>query len=400
MKLRKLTLEGFKSYKDQITIDFTRLPENQIFLIVGNTGAGKSTILDAIQFALFGEYKDGLKNYEHINAQVLNSLGYLSSQKTKKNYLSKVELEFEYNGKIYTIKRYTKYNFKKEDKKLKGSIKSLQELDKEELLKKIKFETETEILSTKSGPMQKLPFFGGIEIKDFTEKFLDQFQKIVVIPQNRFSDFLKLKSDERADFLAKVFQLDFYEKFINFIDEKRKQLEKEIELKRNDLETILERNLIKKSIEDNHVISEFDLKIQELENQKKNLEESKRGKEEKKKNLSQQENEKKDEKKKIEDIIKDLNKYDKKVKEYQEKILSKQEEIKQKKEKIENARKVSDLYPIFKQIEKLENDIKKSQEEINAKEKEKQKKQKELDDKKKRVRRKGRGKKIKGVPKV
>ena len=55
MRVRKVKLRGFLTYKDEELIDFTRLFDKKIFLISGPTGSGKTTIFDAIAFALYGE---------------------------------------------------------------------------------------------------------------------------------------------------------------------------------------------------------------------------------------------------------------------------------------------------------------------------------------------------------
>ncbi|WP_052009211.1 AAA family ATPase [Listeria grayi] len=94
MKPLKLTMQAFGAYAGKETIDFTELQHEQIFIISGKTGAGKSTIFDAISFAIFGKNntsdRDGISMRSH----------YASADE-----LTEVSLLFKLGTRIFRIER-------------------------------------------------------------------------------------------------------------------------------------------------------------------------------------------------------------------------------------------------------------------------------------------------------
>ena len=102
MRPLKLTLQAFGSYPDKIEIPFENLGSSNLFLISGVTGSGKTTIFDAICFALFNTSSGSNKG----NA---NFRSHFADEKT----LSFVEFEFLFNGEKYTVTRSPSYERKK-----------------------------------------------------------------------------------------------------------------------------------------------------------------------------------------------------------------------------------------------------------------------------------------------
>lgn len=105
MRPIKLTMTAFGPYKDREVIDFTELDENRIFVISGNTGAGKTTIFDAICFVLYGA----------ASGEDRSDVKGLRSDFADDDVHTSVELEFELRGHLYRIKRQLSH-VKKETK--------------------------------------------------------------------------------------------------------------------------------------------------------------------------------------------------------------------------------------------------------------------------------------------
>ena len=98
MKPLKLTLSAFGPYAGETVIDFTQLGGQGLFLVTGDTGAGKTTIFDGITFALYGETSGGVRE-----ASMLRSKYAEPETPTYAEYI------FEYKGAVYTVKRSPDY---------------------------------------------------------------------------------------------------------------------------------------------------------------------------------------------------------------------------------------------------------------------------------------------------
>lgn len=327
MKLEKLTLEGFKSYQNLTQIDFTNMPLNQLFLIQGKTGAGKSSILDAITLALYGS---GLT--EFINHYLTNSIKEQLLQnpvKFKDQDIARIELEFEYNNKKYKIQRILR-------------VKNFRTYNPE-LEKILEFNNEF-ICNNK--PINQLP-----NIVNQISK--EQFQKSIIIPQNQFDKFLKSNPIEKEEILKNIFNTVKYEEFINFIKKKIESYKTDINEKASKLEDILNRNQIEKSFQDPNIIEEFNQIIQQINNDINAKNNQIETNERDKKNKEEQKNQKEKEKEQLEEYKDLLN---------QQSVLEEKKPlIENEKNSLENAKKVIDLYPIYKNIKEIKESIQKDQ---------------------------------------
>ena len=101
MRPIKLVMTGFESYKDKTIIDFEQFGTKGLYLITGDTGAGKTTIFDAITFALYGEPSGADRD-----------VSMLRSHFADENTPTEVALDFEANGKKYHIVRNPDYERK------------------------------------------------------------------------------------------------------------------------------------------------------------------------------------------------------------------------------------------------------------------------------------------------
>ena len=97
MRPVRLEISGFGPYADKTEIDMEKLGQNGLYLITGDTGAGKTTIFDAVTYALFGE-----PSGENRKADMLRS------QYARPETPTYVELEFDYAGKHYCFRRSPK----------------------------------------------------------------------------------------------------------------------------------------------------------------------------------------------------------------------------------------------------------------------------------------------------
>lgn len=206
MKPLKLTMSAFGSYAGKNVIDFTGQQQG-IFLITGDTGAGKTTIFDAITYALYNQTSGGERNGNMMRSQY--------AQPETETY---VELEFLYRGQTYRVRRNPDYKITKTLKN--GKIRE----------QKVPHSVELTLPDGTVFPEKKNATDAKIiEIMGLTA---DQFSQIVMIAQGDFLKLLYTKSDERKMIFSKLFRTDIYWKIQENL--RRKSMEMDERIQEND----------------------------------------------------------------------------------------------------------------------------------------------------------------------
>lgn len=179
MKILRITMENFGPYVDE-TIDFAELNEQRLFLLKGKTGSGKSTIIDGVVFALYGQDSKGRDEDVRRNSAPADCN-------------AKVTLEFEVNGIRYRLVRSPQWQ--KESVKTKVGMKvNLVEIDDDD-----------NPIAGRSWDAKKEV---APKIASILKLTREQFTRIVVLPQGKFSEFLKSKTDDRQKLLEAIFPID------------------------------------------------------------------------------------------------------------------------------------------------------------------------------------------------
>lgn len=186
MRPLNLTLSAFGAYAGKTELDLRQLGERGLYLITGDTGAGKTTIFDAIAFALFGKPSGGKGGRD---VSMLRSKYALPETPTE------VELTFSNGGKTYKIKRNPTY----ERTKLRGTGTTEKKADAELLMPDGKIIAGTKEVDEK--------------IRDILGVDKDQFCQIAMIAQGEFRELLLADTETRRKIFQKIFNTNLYSLF-------------------------------------------------------------------------------------------------------------------------------------------------------------------------------------------
>jgi len=200
VKILKLTLAGFGPFKDEQVVDFESFDDAGLFLITGRTGAGKSSILDAICYALY----DSVPRYES------------SQQKLRSDYCEPtdptfVELEFSVGTERYRVRRSPSYD----KPKLRGEGFTTAAATAQ-LARRVGDDWEG--MSARAGDV-------GRDLDAIVGLSKNQFLQVILLAQNRFQQFLRASNDERQAVLRSLFSSQRFEQIEKSLDERRKALE-------------------------------------------------------------------------------------------------------------------------------------------------------------------------------
>ena len=209
MKPIRLELKEFGPYKNEI-IEWDKIINEPIFLITGKTGSGKSTLFDAITYALYNKTTGG-KDIASLRRKTA-----LDKDKTQVNF------DFELSEKKYRIERTLAY-LKAGNKNLTSGKVALMQYNGEKL----------EVIATKEQEVkEKVEELIGLDDK--------QFCQIIILPQGKFKEFLLSKSSEKKETLRSLFNTYFYQKFVEQLQEQAKKLDSSHKQKEKELITRFE----------------------------------------------------------------------------------------------------------------------------------------------------------------
>ncbi|MBO3314155.1 SbcC/MukB-like Walker B domain-containing protein [Clostridium perfringens] len=304
MKPIRLEVKGLNSFIDKQVVEFDKLTERGLFGIFGPTGSGKSTILDGITLALYGDIARKSSNYINTNCDGVY-----------------VSYEFQITGN--EVKRYrVDREFKRDNKS--GGIRN-----KSSKIIDITGGVENVLEEKAKAVTSKCEEIIGLK--------LDDFMRTVVLPQGKFSEFLKLEGKERRNMLERLFNLRKYG------DDLSSKLSLEIRKEKDKM------NVLEGQLKGYEGVSEEALKAKEEEIKEINL--SIKSKEE----LLNKIKKEFEEAEKVWNTQKEL--YDKRIEE--ESLVSRSEEIKSFKERVEISNKADKVIVFINNLEEILKEINK-----------------------------------------
>ena len=206
-----LTLHSFGPYGGSESVDFTALSQRGLFLITGNTGAGKTTIFDAIVFALYGKASGSGRETE-----------FFRSDYASPDSVCSVDFTFAIGEQQYSVSRrprQTRRSLRKNGQEVKVPAAASLSLPDGTLLTNINQVDE------------KLQ-----ELLGLTES---QFKQIVLLPQGEFRKLLEAKNEEKQIIFRKIFETDFYHRFAVTLSDQEKQLQQQISAYRQKADALL-----------------------------------------------------------------------------------------------------------------------------------------------------------------
>lgn len=295
MRPIKLEIKGLNSYVNKQTIDFEKLTERGLFGIFGKTGSGKSTILDAITLSLYGSIARNTKEY-------INSL----AEKAEISY------EFEIGSRRYVVDRHI-------IRSKAGGIKT----SYARVIEKLGDGSENVLADKVNEVNETIIKIIGLTANDFT--------KSVVLPQDKFNDFLKLGGIDRRNMLERIFNLEKY----------GKKLIENVRHRKNKTKTHVDMLQVSLSHYEEVTDEKYDEMIKKLEIDKEDCRVKNR--------LYKEKVEKYD----IDKIIYENQKQYNEAKELLKVYEDKKEEIEEKRKKMSRAENANMIDPYIDNVEKL-----------------------------------------------
>ena len=212
MRPVQLELTNFGPYRKEV-INFTQFDHAPLFLIGGDTGAGKSTLFDAMTVALFAT-TSGDRNVEEMRSTFAGP----------EDDLTKVTFYFQQGNHLYRIERVLQ-----QERAKRGGGTTIQKA------------TASLVIVDKIGGQEIEKLGDKIkEVSDQIEQILglnaEQFKQIILLPQNDFSRFLKEDSKTKTQILKKIFRTGIFDRFQKSLEERLRQSNKDMEKRQAQLD--------------------------------------------------------------------------------------------------------------------------------------------------------------------
>ncbi|HEX5729800.1 SMC family ATPase, partial [Microbacterium sp.] len=201
MRLHRLELEGFGPFREQQAVDFDAFAADGIFLIAGRTGAGKSSVLDGVCFALYG----GAPRYDGAEKR-------LRSDHCAPEDPTSVRVEFSAAGRRWRVTRSPEYERPKQRGNGLTTESHRAQLD--------------ELVHDAWVGRAARPVDVARELDEILGLNQQQFLQVILLAQGRFAEFLLAKNDDRQRLLRKLFGTRTYEDYQAALEQRRKDAER------------------------------------------------------------------------------------------------------------------------------------------------------------------------------
>lgn len=213
-----LKMQAFGPFNKQQELDFTLLGEKAFFLIHGPTGAGKSTLFDAMSFALYGQSSGSERRPDQMRSHHASS-----------DTLTRVHFEFELHGKRYSVER--------EPEQMRKAVRGNRDV-------RHLPQANLSVLSETGANAWIVLSSGSNEVTQKVQDLLRinhrQFVQVIMLPQGKFSDFLVATSVEKEAILKKLFGTELYERISLRFREQERAIETQAQNARQQRELLVQ----------------------------------------------------------------------------------------------------------------------------------------------------------------
>ena len=204
MRPLEMELCGWGPYREKQKIDFEKLSKRGLFLITGDTGAGKTTIFDALTYALFGDLSGSLREKNSVRSDFADE-----------EIPTYVELSMRHRGEVYQIRRSPEYMRPKKRKTGDDSY--------------VK-EKETAVLTMPDN--EKIAGSGAVthKVQEILGMDIRQFRQISMIAQGEFARLLTAPPKEKTQIFREIFDTAFFERFAALLRARAQTLYREMQM--------------------------------------------------------------------------------------------------------------------------------------------------------------------------